>query len=206
MFTKAKNIDQAFRQTRIVAVVGIVLSTTVTVFTIAKSFQAEQRRKEQVLVLPAGKVIEAVAMERSENLPVEIRSHVKSFHLHFFTLDPDDNAIKRNINKALYLADGSAKRVYDDLKENGYYAGIISGNINQTVTVDSVAVDVHDYPYVFRCYATMKIIRPTTITTRNLITDGSIRNVSRSDNNPHGFLIERWGTIENRDLKTENRR
>ncbi|MBX2948006.1 MAG: conjugative transposon protein TraK [Crocinitomicaceae bacterium] len=206
MFTKAKNMDQAFRQTRTVAVVGIALSTLVTVFTIARSFQAENHRKEQVLVLPAGKVIEAVATQRSENLPVEIRSHVTSFHLHFFTLDPDDNAIKRNVNKALYLADGSAKRVYDDLKENGYYAGIISGNVNQIVTVDSVIVDVNDYPYRFRCYATMKIIRPTTITTRNLITDGSIRNVSRSDNNPHGFLIERWGTIENRDLKTENRR
>ncbi|MDP3180258.1 MAG: conjugative transposon protein TraK, partial [Bacteroidota bacterium] len=41
---------------------------------------------------------------------------------------------------------------------------------------------------------------------RSLITEGALRNVSRSDNNPHGFLIERWNTIENRDIKTENRR
>jgi len=33
-----------------------------------------------------------------------------------------------------------------------------------------------------------------------------LRNVSRSDNNPHGFLIERWATIANKDLKTTARR
>lgn len=206
MFTKAKNIDQAFRQTRNIAIFAVALSAVITLFTIGKSFQVERHRKEQVLVLPAGKVIEAISTQRSENLPVEIRSHVTAFHLHFFTLDPDDVAIKQSVNKALNLADGSAKRVYDDLRENGYYAGIISGNINQVIVVDSVAVNANEYPYRFRCYATMRIIRPTTITTRNLITEGGIRNVSRSDNNPHGFLIERWGTIENRDLKTENRR
>ncbi|RYY44760.1 MAG: conjugative transposon protein TraK, partial [Chitinophagaceae bacterium] len=26
-----------------------------------------------------------------------------------------------------------------------------------------------------------------------------------SDNNPHGFLIEKWKTLENNDLKTQNR-
>jgi hypothetical protein len=40
---------------------------------------------------------------------------------------------------------------------------------------------------------------------RNLITEGFLRNVARSDNNPHGFLIEKWTTIENKDLKTEKR-
>lgn len=206
MFRKAKNIDQAFRQTRNVALVGISLSTLVSVFTVGRSFQVEQHRKEQVLVLPAGKVIEAVSVERSENLPVEIRNHVKTFHTLFFTLDPDENAIQRNVTKALYLADRSAKRVYDDLKENGYYAALISGNVNQTISIDSVMVDVNQYPYDFRCFATQIIIRPTTITKRSLVTEGVARNVSRSDNNPHGFLIERWNTVENRDLKTENRR
>src|SRR5690606_4295535 len=111
-----------------------------------------------------------------------------------------------NIGKALYLADGTAKRVYDDLRENGYYAALISGNVNQTISVDSVVVDISEYPFRFKCFAIQTIVRPTTITTRNLITDGSLRNVSRSDNNPHGFLVERWSILENRDLKTENRR
>jgi len=71
--------------------------------------------------------------------------------------------------------------------------------------VDSVSLNMNSYPYYFRCYATEKITRPSNITTRSLITEGFLRNVSRSDNNPHGFLIEKWNTIENKDLKTENR-
>ena len=41
--------------------------------------------------------------------------------------------IQSNITKALYLADGSAKRQYENLKENGYYSNIISGNISQQI-------------------------------------------------------------------------
>jgi hypothetical protein len=37
------------------------------------------------------------------------------------------------------------------------------------------------------------------------VTEGWLRNTSRSDNNPHGFLIERWAILDNRDLKVEGR-
>lgn len=174
-------------------------------FAVYKSFSLVSKMQGRIYILANGKALEAYASERKDNIPVEARDHVKTFHKLFFTLDPDDKAIQANVTKALYLADGSAKRIYDDLKENGYYAGLISGNINQTILVDSVMVDINDYPYRFRCYATQNIVRPTSITTRSLITEGALRNVSRSDNNPHGFLIERWNTLENSDLKTVNR-
>jgi conjugative transposon TraK protein len=105
----------------------------------------------------------------------------------------------------LYLADVSAKVQYDNLKENNYYSNLISGNISQEISVDSITIDVNQYPFYFRCFAQQKIIRPSTIVTRSLTTEGYLRNVARSDNNPHGFLIEKWKTIENKDLKTENR-
>jgi hypothetical protein len=66
-------------------------------------------------------------------------------------------------------------------------------------------VDLVSAPYFFHCYGTIKITRPNSIVTRSLITQGYLRNVSRSDHNPHGFLIERWETLENKDIKTENR-
>ena len=71
--------------------------------------------------------------------------------------------------------------------------------------IDSVDVNVESYPYFFRCFATQKIIRSTSIVYRSLLTEGYLRSVSRSDNNPHGFLIERWITVENKDIKTEAR-
>ncbi len=89
--------------------------------------------------------------------------------------------------------------------QSGYYNNIITGNISQRIEVDSVQIGVNRYPYSFRCWAMQTIIRSTSIVYRSLLTEGYLRNVSRSDNNPHGFLIERWNTIENKDLKTEAR-
>mgnify|MGYP001603635278 CR=1 FL=1 len=136
---------------------------------------------------------------------MEIRDHVKVFHHYFFTLDPDDKQIQASIIQALYLADGSAKTAYDNLKEAGYYNNIVSGNISQQIQVDSVQVDINQYPFYFKCFATEKLIRSTSMITRSLVTQGYLRNVSRSDNNPHGFLIEKWETLENKDLTTVNK-
>jgi conjugative transposon TraK protein len=177
-----------------------------SIYVVWKSFSTVNSLQDKVYILANGKAIEAFASDRKENIPVEAKDHVKTFHTYFFTLDPDDKVIKDNISKALYLADGSAKNIYNDLRENGYYSNIISGNISQEIRVDSVVVDISNYPFSFRCYAEQKIIRPASIVKRRLITQGELRNVSRSDNNPHGFLIERWKTMDNQDISTEQRR
>lgn len=206
MFSKMKNIDTAFRHVRGFTMLVISGSVLICCFTLYKSFSLVSKMQDKVYILANGKALEAYASDRKDNIPVEARDHVKSFHKLFFSLDPDDKVIKQNITKALYLADESAKRIYDDLMEKGYYSGIISGNISQTIAVDSVIVDINKYPYPFRCYSTQDIIRTTSIVHRKLITEGYLRNVSRSDNNPHGFLIEKWNTIENGDISTENRK
>lgn len=205
MFRQFQHIESAFKYTRTVSFATMLVCFLLGAFAVYKSFRAVAIAQSRVYILANGKALEAFAADRKDNVPVEARDHVKMFHLYFFTLDPDDKVIQANISRALYLSDASAKRAYDDLKESGYYASIIAGNISQQLAVDSVQIDVQDYPYYFRCYATEKIIRSTSIVTRNLITEGYLRNVSRSDNNPHGFLIERWNTIENKNIKTQNR-
>ena len=206
MFTKMKNIDSAFRYVRGFTMLVVVGCTIICCYTLYSSFNTLTLMEDRVYILVNGKAIEAYSSDRKDNIPVEAKDHVKTFHSFFFTLDPDDKVIKDNVAKALYLANDSAKRIYDDLKENGYYSGIISGNISQTITVDSIQIDINEYPYYFKCFAKQKIIRTTSILDRSLITEGTLRNVSRSDNNPHGFLIEHWNTLENRDLKVENRK
>lgn len=202
MFQKAKNIDSAFRQVRLFSILMILLCGVISCYSVYRSYKEMERVGSRIYILAGGKAMLAFAGDRKENIPVEARDHVKMFHQYFFSLDPDDKVIQANISKALYLADGSAKKMYESLKENNYYTGIISGNVSQSINVDSVQVNINEYPFYFRCFSTEKITRLTSITIRSLITEGYLRNVSRSDNNPHGFLIERWNTIENKDLKT----
>lgn len=205
MFRQMKNIDTAFKYVRGFTLLIILGSTGLCCYSLYKSFQLVTNIQDKIYILANGKALEAYAAERKDNIPVEAKDHVKTFHHFFFTLDPDEKVIQANITKALYLADLSAKRQYDNLKESGYYINIISGNVSQTINVDSVVVDINQSPYYFRCYATQRIIRTTSVVARSLITTGYLRNVSRSDNNPHGFLIERWRTIENKDIKIQNR-
>lgn len=200
-----KNIDSAFRQIRLFCLLTIIVSCAVSVVCIFKSYQFVHNSQQKIFILANGKALEAYSAERKDNIPVEAKDHIRMFHHHFFTLDPDDEVIRSNVTRALYLADGTAKRQYDDLKEKGYYANLISGNISQQIQADSITVDMDSYPYHFRYYGTQTLTRATSITTRSLITEGYLRNVSRSDNNPHGFLIEKWSTLQNRDIQTKNR-
>ena len=205
MFSKTKNIDRAFKHIKYFSILIIAACLFLSAFAMYNSYKLAAQTQEKIYILANGKALEAYSADRKDNIPVEARDHVRMFHHYFFSLDPDEKVIQANITKALYLADGSAKKQYDNLKENSYYSSIMAGNISQEIDVDSVFIDIKRYPIYFRCYGTQKIIRPTTIVSRNLITEGYLRNVSRSDNNPHGFLIEKWSTLENKDIKTENR-
>jgi conjugative transposon TraK protein len=205
MFTQAKNIDTAFRHIKKFSVALIICTFFISVYALYENHQVIAETQARIFILANGKALEAYGADRKDNIPVEARDHIMMFHHYFFTLDPDEKVITSNITRALYLADVSAKKQYDNLKENGYYANLISGNISQVILVDSIFININSYPFYFHCTAREKLIRTTSVVTRSLITEGFLRNVERSDNNSHGFLIERWEIIENKDLKTENR-
>lgn len=200
MFTQFKNIDTAFKHIKTFSLFLIIACVLVSGFAIYKSFDMVSTNNAKVYILANGKAIEAFSAERKDNIGVEIRDHVKMFHHWFFTLDPDEKVIQRNMLLALNLADQSAKKSYDNLKEQGYFTNLISANISQEIAVDSVELNLDVYPYYFKCYATQKLVRSTSTVVRRLVTQGYLRNVSRSDNNPHGFLIQRWETLENSDV------
>jgi conjugative transposon TraK protein len=205
MFTQLKNIDTAFkhiRQFSIFLIVGNVLTMCVCIY---KSTQAVNLAQNRVHILYNGKLLEAYGADRKENLPVELRDHIKTFHEDFFDLSPDEKAIDRNISKALDLADESAKKQYENLKESQYYSNLMSANISQELTVDSILLEGNEFPYKFTCYGTEKLVRSSGTVYRKLITQGEIRDIqNQTDNNPHGFLIQHWEVLANRDTIIQN--
>ncbi|RAI88097.1 conjugative transposon protein TraK [Algoriphagus yeomjeoni] len=205
MFSKPKNIDTAFRQIRLFTLTIILGCLLFSGFTLYKSQQLTASLQQKVYILANGKALEAFATDRRDNILVEAKDHISAFHRYFFTLDPDEKVIIANTAKALYLADASAKRQYDNLTESNYYSNIIAGNISQEINMDSVSIDLQQTPSYFRYYGTQQLTRTGSIVTRKLVTEGYLREVSRSDNNPHGFLIEGWKTLENTDTHIQNR-
>lgn len=205
-FKTLRNIENSFRQTRLYAIVFAVLCAAISGYTIWKSYFFAEEQRQKVYVLDNGKsLMLALSQDASINRPVEAREHVRRFHELFFTLAPEKGAIENNMKRAFNLADKSAFDYYKDLSEKGYYNRIISGNVQQSIEVDSVVCDFDKYPYSVRTYAKQFIIRSSNVTRRSLITSCYLLNSVRSDNNPQGFNIEKFAVVENRDIEVIDR-
>lgn len=200
MFTQFKNIDTAFKHIRWFSLVFLMANMACICFCLYSFYRLSEAKDQRVYILSNGKLLEAIASDKKSNLEVELRDHIKVFHERFFNLSPDDKAIRENMEKALYLADESAKKQFDNLKESGYFNNLIAANISQQIEIDSTVLNVETYPYTFTCYATQQLVRASSTTYRKLVTKGMVRDLKqKTDNNPHGFLIQKWETLENRD-------
>ena len=205
-FKSLRNIESSFRQIRLFTVALLAICACVTLYALGKSYAFAERQRQKIYVLDQGKsLMLALSQDLQQNRPVEAREHVRRFHQLFFSLSPDKSAIEGNITRALLLADKSAMSYYRDLMEKGYFNRLIAGNIIQTVEIDSIRCDFAAYPYQVRTYARQRILRESTVTERSLVTTCQIVNATRSDNNPQGFMIERFNIIENKDLTTYER-
>lgn len=201
MFTQLKNIDTAFRHIRLFSYLLILANAFCICFGVYYWCQLVTKKDERIYILYNGKVLQAISSDKKSNLPVQLRDHIKTFHQYFFNLSPEDKAIKASVAKSLFLADLSAKKQYDNLMESGYYNNLISASISQEVEVDSTVLNIDVYPYAFTTYATQRLIRSSSTAVRKLVTRGQIRDLkTQTDDNPHGFLIQRWEILENRDV------
>lgn len=205
-FKSLKNIEGSFKQIRFFGIVFLIVCAGLSGYAVWNSYQFAEAQRQKIYVLDKGKsLILALSQDLSQNRPVEAKEHIRRFHELFFTLSPDKSAIESNIKRALYLADKSAYDYYKDLTEKGYYNRIISANINQMVQFDSIQCDFNTYPYRAITYGRQMIIRESNVTERNLITRCDLINSVRSDNNPHGFTLENFEVLENKDIQTVER-
>lgn len=202
MFKSLKNIQHAFALARIYLVLITVLAVAVGGYAIYASYQFAEAQREKIYVLDQGQsLLMALSHRVADNRMAEAKSHVKRFHEYFFTLSPERDAIESNVQQALFLADNSASEVYMRMKEEGFYERLIASSILCEVQIDSIAIDDSVYPHQVRTYGITSIVRRSNITYRNLETQCSLLHTTRTDNNPHGFLIENWKIIDNSDIQ-----
>lgn len=204
---KSFDIRKKFRFTVYVLLAVSILLIGLSSFVFSLSLRLVERSRQKIYVLDNGKsLLMALREDISENRDAEARDHVKRFHELFFTLEPDKDYIENNVREALHLADRSAMNQHLSFKENNVYNQVIAHDISMTLRTDSVRFDFSTNPFTFSYFGTQKIVRTSNITLRRLKTTGNLRNISRTDNNPHGFLIEGWQIVDNSDLETIRRK
>ncbi len=204
-FKSLKNIETSFRHLRLFGIVYLGVCTLLVGYSVWKAYSFAEAQRQKIYVLDEGKsLMLALSQDLERNRPVEAREHIRRFHELFFTLAPNKSAIE-GVQRAMFLSDRSAYSHYGDLAEQGYYNRIISGNVSQRIEIDSVKCDFNTYPYDVMTYARLFIIREKSVTERSLVTHGRLRNSTRSDNNPHGFILEGFHVLENRDIRMYDR-
>ena len=137
----------------------------------------------------------------------EAEAHFEKFHQLFFNLSPDPSVNKTNIeNLALYLIDRSGKVYYDKLVAEDFFNSITVRNLTQNLVIDSIKVTKQN-PHKAVLWGKLYIISADAIMEKNLVTTGVLRDTrSRSPKNAHGFIIEQFRILDNKEIKTYKRR
>lgn len=206
MLKSLRNIQGAFALSRFYLIGITLFSLGLSVYAIYQSYQFAEKQREKVYVLDNGKsLMLALSQDVYMNKPAEAKAHVKWFHELFFTLAPDRSAIEDNINQALFLADNSALEFYKTRQEKGYYQKMIGAGIINEIRVDSILIDMDVYPYTAKTFAITSIMRRSSVSYYQLRTSCKLVNSPRSENNPHGFIINNWQVDDMTEIKSVQR-
>ncbi len=194
-----KNLENKIKLVMIVSCFFLVGCVVISIgsLLIAKGMVDEAHKK--IYVLDGNVPVLVRQTDMSETFDVEAKSDIEMFHSLFFNLAPDDKYIQYTLKKAMYLVDETGLAQYNALKEKGFYNNIIGTSTICSIFCDSVKLNTDSLTFTY--YGRQRIERRTSILMRQLVTKGNLKQVPRTENNPHGILITNWRTILNKDLE-----
>lgn len=199
-----RNMESAFSLVRVCFFAVIICNVISVLFAwgYGSWFNAKQNDKIYSLT---GEVPVMIALGQNvkENRQAEAKAQLEVFHKLFFSLVPDMGEIKYNMAKAMLMADNSVSDQYTVLEEKGYFRQICEAQIRCSYVCDSVKLDLSKYPYHAEVYGRTSIVRQSGTTIRRLETSCNLRNVLRTDEIPHGFLIEGFTVKYNENIDNE---
>lgn len=198
-----KNIEQKIKLALIVSVLSVIGGVILAIVGFSYGAKISLQSSQQVYLIKDGISSIAEKANRDTSLEIEARATIHTFHRLFFTLPPDDQYIERTTNEALYLIDDSGIKQKNALLDKGFYADILSHSANFTILTDSIIMNKEAMTFTY--YGKQRIEKKHSLTIRELITTGGLREISKTENNPFGYIIVDYRTISNRNLSQVQR-
>ena len=200
------NIETSFRRMKFVTTLCMAAAVVIAVGSVMISGKLMQEGNDKIYVVDKGSAVMAARTDEDLYRDLEAKDHVSRFHELMFNISPSSESIKRNLDKALVMSDKSAYDYYMDLSERGFYQRMISANISQEIVVDSIKVNMTGYPYDAKTYGRLFMLRESNITAYSFESSCRLVDVERSQNNPHGLMIEKFTVTKNENLGTRKRK
>ena len=199
------NIETSFRKMKFVTVLALVSATVIAVGSVAASGWLLEKANGTIYVVDKGSAVMATRSQEDSHRELEARDHIIRFHELMFNLSPSAESIQRNLDRALVMSDRSAYDYWMDLSERGFYQRLVSANISQEFVADSISVDMLSYPHTVKTYGKIYLLRESNITAYQFESNCRLVDVERSQNNPHGLMIERFNVTRNENIGTRKR-
>lgn len=184
-----KNITDILRLNRFIVLATVALCLLTSSFSLWTAHRAHRALLENAFAVNTdGSVIPLELVSQRENLEVEVRSHLNLFHRYFYGIG--ESNYERNLEKALWLGDGSVDEAYRQKKADGVYNRLLQYSLVQKIIDMDIRVDPTKEPYGFEVTTVFEIDRGPVTDRYRLVTTGKLEHVDRHfPNNTHGLLI-----------------
>lgn len=199
------NIETSFKKMKFITILTITAAAVIAVGSVAVTGWYLEKANGTIYVVDRGSAVMASRSEEDSHRELEAMDHVTRFHELMFNISPSAESIQRNLDRALVMSDKSAYDYWMDLSERGFYQRVVSANITQEFVADSVKVDMMAYPHNVTTYGKLYLLRESNITAYQFESSCRLVDVGRSQNNPHGLMIERFTVTRNENIGTRKR-
>ncbi|WP_431126168.1 conjugal transfer protein TraK [Flagellimonas flava] len=199
-----KNISEILRLNRFVVIAVTTLCLLTSGFSLWTAHRAQQTLLESAFAVNTdGSVIPLKLVTQRENLEVEARSHLQLFHQYFYGID--ESNYERNLEKALWLGDGSVDEAYRQKRADGVYNRLLQYSLVEKIIEIRIQLEMSNEPYGFQVETCFEIDRGTVTDRYRLVTTGKLIHVDRHfPNNTHGLLITDFFEKSLRKLENED--
>ena len=183
------NIDTAFKQTRLIAILTLISSFLFCGMVMVVAMNMVTKGKGKIYITNGyGNTLTAYQIAANENRKAEVKAQVRNFHALLYDITPNPDEIKKKVDQILLMGDGSVK-AFMDKRGDSYYKKLISTNVEIKYQLDSIKTNIDVYPYKAVQYGKEIVQTQVGFLVKNLITSLDLREVARTDDNPHGLLI-----------------
>ena len=183
------NIDTAFKQTRLIAILTLISSFLFCGMVMVVAMNMVTKGKGKIYITNGyGNTLTAYQIAANENRKAEVKAQVRNFHALLYDITPNPDEIKKKVDQILLMGDGSVK-AFMDKRGDSYYKKLISTNVEIKYQLDSIRTNIDVYPYKAVQYGKEIVQTQVGFLVKNLITSLDLREVARTDDNPHGLLI-----------------
>ncbi|RDY57921.1 conjugal transfer protein TraK [Flagellimonas nanhaiensis] len=201
-----KNITEILRLNRFVVIAVTTLCLLTSGFSLWTAHRAQRTLLESAFAVNTdGSVIPLKLVEQRENLEVEARSHLQLFHQYFYGID--ESNFERNLEKALWLGDGSVDEAYRQKRADGVYNRLLQYSLVQNIINIAIELEITKGGNAsFEVETLFEIDRGAVTDQYRLVTTGKLINVDRHfPNNTHGLLITEFFEKSLQKLENEDK-